>query len=152
MRNLPQRSTRIPSGSHQIMAPGRTVHAVDHQLHIGLPGAVLGALARIAAERLDAKRQVREASRSRMAPLITTPAQPFATALSAIMSPMSAVRSEPPPSTTSTAPSPGVARVDLTRALSSKHLMVRTGPLKCDSPPRDWNCSAMESSSSPRSS
>ena len=87
-----------------------------------------------------------------MAPLITTPAQPFATALAAIMSPISAVRREPAPLTTSTEPLPGVASTDLTSALSSKHRMVRTGPLKCGLSAEGLELHGQELSSSPRSS
>ena len=34
----------------------------------------------------------------------------------------------------------------------AQHRMVRTGPLKCERPPRDWNWSDTDASSSPRSS
>src|SRR5699024_6417376 len=75
-------------------------------------------------------------------PLMTTPDQPLVTAASAIMSPISAERKDPPPSTTSTAPSPGVLRTCLTRPLSSWHLTVRIGPAKKARPPYPRNCVA----------
>ena len=81
-----------------------------------------------------------------------TPAQPFLTAEAAIRSPIRADSSDPPPSTTSTAPAPGVASVALTRALSRAHRTVRIGPSNAVTPPKSCSCSARESSSSPRSS
>src|SRR5690606_4561936 len=92
------------------------------------------------------------AATSRTAPLITTPAQPFSAAAAAIMSPISAVRSEPPPSTTSTQPSPGWLSCSFTRALSRWHLIVAIGPWNADRPPNERNCSSQLCSASPCSS
>jgi hypothetical protein len=74
------------------------------------------------------------------------PAQPLSTAEAAIRSPTSADASEPAPSITSTAPSPGVASVALTSALSRWHRTVRIGPSNATLPPMSCSCSARESS------
>jgi len=72
---------------------------------------------------------------SRTQPSITTPAQPFLTASTARLPPTSAVRSDPPPSMTSTRPAPGDSSASRTRLLSSKHCTVLTTPLKAAAPP-----------------
>ncbi len=54
-----------------------------------------------------------------------------------MMSPTSAVCSEPSPSITSTPPLPGSERTDFSSALSSKHCTVVIGPANSDRPP-NW--------------
>ncbi len=66
--------------------------------------------------------RVRSVAASRTAPLMISPTQPFSTPRPAMMSPTSAVCSEPSPSMTSTPPLPGSERTDFSSALSSKHL------------------------------
>ena len=78
---------------------------------------------------------VRSAAASRTTPCTMTPAQPFWAASPAMMSPTNAVCIDPPPSTTSTPPSPGVDRIDFSRALSWKQRTVVMRPAKAGTAP-----------------
>src|SRR5699024_11349123 len=80
------------------------------------------------------------------------PDQPLATPSPAIRSPTSAVCSEPWPSTTRTPPSPGVPRIDLSSALSWKHLTVVIGPEKFVFPPKEMTWVSQLRTSGPISS
>ena len=75
------------------------------------------------------------AAESRMQPWIRMPLQPLSTAFCASRSPSTARRVDPPASMTSTRPSPRSAIRSRTRELSSKHLIVATGPAKRARPP-----------------
>eukprot|EP00963_Diacronema_lutheri_P011332 scaffold1368_cov333-Pavlova_lutheri.AAC.27 len=75
-------------------------------------------------------------SESLMHPFTSTPLHPFLTAMAARLSPSTAHRSEPPPSTTSTRPFPGSSSAARTKGLFSKHLTVDTFPWNPYRPPR----------------
>ncbi len=72
---------------------------------------------------------------SRMAPLAMMPTQPLERPSSAMMSPTSAVCTDASPSITSTPPGLDSLRMDLSRALSWKHLTVVTRPTNSRLPP-----------------
>ncbi len=94
------------------------------------PAPVLVLLRGFEPRALMPRSMVERTATSRTAPWMTTPAQPLSAAILAIMSPINALCSDPPPSTTRTWPSPGVETMDLSRALSSKHRTVTAGPEK----------------------
>ena len=105
---------------------------------VDLPRAGLATRSRVRAERLDADGREREALRRRARSRSRShPAQPFAAARPATMSPSSATRSEPPPSTTSTRPSPGSPTCRFRTTLSSWQRTVEIGPLNAATPP-NW--------------
>src|SRR4029453_14239165 len=73
---------------------------------------------------------------SRTQPLITTPAHPFVAAATARLPPNNEQRSDAPPSTTRTRPSPGCPTASRTRELSSNTFRVVIGPQKAGVPPK----------------
>src|SRR5215207_10717020 len=67
------------------------------------------------------------------------PAQPLVAADTARLPPTRPQRGDPPPSTTSTRPSPGLSTARLMRVLSSNTFTVVIGPLNDTLPPKIWN-------------
>src|SRR5699024_7159743 len=100
-------STATPSASAKTMAPGRILAPPISTLTSVSPAPSFALLRGLLANALIPKSISAKASRSRTAPLMTTPDHPLRTADSAIISPIRAVAIEPSPSMTSTAPSPG---------------------------------------------
>src|SRR3954469_17473457 len=66
------------------------------------------------------------------------PAHPLVAAKTARLPPTRPQRFDPPPSTTSTRPSPGLSTACLISVLSSNTLSVAIGPLNVTAPPNAW--------------
>src|SRR5512132_2919651 len=145
------RTTTMPSSSECTVCPGVIHTPPIFTGPLTTPTPVLLLFWGLVPEALIPRSSRSRATLSRTAPEMTIPAQPRCTATSAMRSPTSAERNDPPPSTTSTLPlgSRSSSNVDLTKALSSKHFTVTAGPANRDLRPKLRNWTGIEARASP---
>lgn len=132
---IPPGTITTPSASMQRMSPGVKHNPSKFTGACASPTPELPPRIGTFAMAKTPKSICRNASTSRTAPRMRTPAQPFPWPNRAIFSPSKATRVEAPPSTTSIRPCPGLSSRSRSSPASSKVRMQAMGPMAARRPP-----------------